>query len=144
MKRHLSIFLLLFLSVSVYSKSIISIKTSVNSKVEVKDIFERVRSHDFHPLDDDNAMTMDRHLNVAGIDDLDDDDWRVRLLAERDLVRARTADVADAERIRVGLTDQSPHVRQISAMALGILRGGWFLSGFSQIGVRYAMVNSMI
>ncbi len=97
-------------------------KTSVNTKVEVKEIFERVRSHDFHPLDDDNAMTMDRHLNVAGIADLDDDDWRVRLLAVRDLVRAGVADISDAERIRVGLTDQSPHVRQISAMALGILR----------------------
>ena len=89
------------------------------NQVAVSEVFERVRSHDFHPLDDDNSMTMDRHLNVAGIADMDDNDWRVRLLAVRDLVRAGTSDV---ELIRDGLSDQSVHVRQISAMALGILR----------------------
>ena len=94
-------------------------KIPVNTNIGVKQIFERVRSHDFHPLDDANSMTLDRDLNVAGIADLDDDDWKIRLLAVRDLVRAG---IAEAEGIRVGLTDQSDHVRQISAMALGILR----------------------
>jgi peroxiredoxin len=96
-------------------------KNPGSSQMAVKEVFERVRSHDFHPLNDNNSntVTLDRHLKVAGIADLDDGDWRVRLLAVRDLVRAGTGAV---DRIKEGLTDHSVHVRQVSAMALGILR----------------------
>ncbi|MFP4366990.1 MAG: redoxin domain-containing protein [bacterium] len=94
-------------------------KIPESNQVTVKEVFERIRSHDFHPLNDDNSMTMDRNLNVAGIADLDDDDWRVRLLAVRDLVRKG---ISGTKPLIDGLADQSVHVRQITAMALGILR----------------------
>ena len=119
MIRYLFLFVSLSLTIKVYSHN--SMQSFVNSPSDVKEVFERVRSHDFHPLDDDNSMTMDHHLNVAGIADLDDTDWRVRLLAVRDLVRAGMVHV---ELIKEGLDDQSPHVRQVSAMALGIFRAG--------------------
>lgn len=90
-----------------------------SNQVAVREVFERVRSHDFHPLNDDNSMTMDRHLGVAGIANMKDSDWRVRLLAVRDLVRAG---IPDVDLIKEGLTDKSVHVRHISAMALGILK----------------------
>lgn len=130
MKRHIVIFLLLILGVSAYSNSKKNMKSPETANFEVKEVFERVRAHDFHPLNDDNSMTLDRHLNVAGIADLDDDDWKVRLLAVRDLVRAG---IDDAGRIRVGLTDRSDHVRQISAMALGILRAGQAIEDLASV-----------
>lgn len=80
--------------------------------------YARVRSHTFHPLDD-RDFTVDRELNKHGIAGLNDQDWRVRLLAMRDLVRAGD-DAVDA--IVAGLSDEHVHVRYISAMALGVLR----------------------
>ncbi|MGM0532428.1 MAG: HEAT repeat domain-containing protein [Bacteroidota bacterium] len=87
--------------------------------IPVNQIFKRVREHDFNPLNEENSMTMDRSLEKAGIADLDDKDWKVRLLAVRDLIRAGKG---KASEIKSGLADSSPHVRQISAKALGILR----------------------
>jgi hypothetical protein len=80
---------------------------------------ERVRTHDFNPLSEDNSMIFDRSLNVPGNANLNNDDWRIRLLAVRDLVRAGNNSVKE---IVTGLTDKSAHVRQVCAMALGILR----------------------
>ncbi len=117
MIRYLFLFVSLSLTITAYSHN--SMQSFVISPGDVKEVFERVRSHNFHPLDDDNSMTMDRHLGVAGIADPEEGDWRVRLLAVRDLVRAG---VAYVDLIKEGLTDKSVHVRQISAMALGILR----------------------
>ncbi len=111
--------LLLFLCLNLPIKSQSRMKSFVDTPSDIKEVFERVRSHDFHPLNDDNSMTMDRYLNEAGIANQDNDDWRVRLLAVRDMVRAG---IADVDLIKEGLTDKSVHVRQISAMALGILR----------------------
>ncbi len=116
MIRYLFLFVSLSLTITIYSHN--SMKSFVNIPSDVKEVFERVRSHDFHPLNDDNSMTMDRHLGVAGIADPEDGDWRVRLLAVRDLVRAG---IANVDLIKEGLTDISVHVRQVSAMALGIL-----------------------
>lgn len=98
--------------------------------INVTDVLERVRTHDFNPLNEDNSMTFDRTLNVAGIADLNNNDWQVRLLAVRDLVRAGNKDTK--ERI-TGLTDKSAHVRQVCAMALGILRSKDAISGLEQI-----------
>jgi len=80
--------------------------------------FARVRSHTFHPLDD-RDFTVDRGLNTHGIADLNDQDWRVRLLAVRDLVRAGDDAI---EAMVAGLSDDHVHVRYLSAMALGVLR----------------------
>lgn len=92
---------------------------NARAESEVGRIFSRVRGHNFHPLNDEQTFTNDRNLQEHGIADLDDADWRVRLLAIRDLVRLlpdSAVEVAD------GLSDDDPHVRQIAAAALGIAR----------------------
>jgi HEAT repeat protein len=82
---------------------------------KANDIFDRVRLHDFHPLRD--GFTFDRHLDKHGVASLDDQDWLVRTLAVRDLVRlsapARSALIS-------ALGDSDPHVRQVAVMVLGI------------------------
>jgi len=83
----------------------------------VEDIFRRVRAHDFHPTRD--GFTYDRQLEKHGVARLENDDWRVRTLAIRDLV---VAGAKNADRIAAGLKDQDEQVRYLSAMALGVLR----------------------
>jgi len=85
---------------------------------DVAAVFARIRGHTFHPLDE-RAFTVDRNLDKDGIADLDNQDWRVRLLAVRDLVRAGD-DAVDA--IVAGLSDEHVHVRYVSVMALGVLK----------------------
>ncbi len=80
--------------------------------------FDRVRAHDFHPLGEDR-FTIDRTLKKHGITDLNDEDWKVRLLAVRDLVVAGNA---HADEIARGLTDTNLQVRYLAAMALGVLK----------------------
>ena len=99
-------------------------------KINVQMVLDRVRTHDFHPLNDDNSMTFDRSLNVAGIANLNNIDWQIRLLAVRDLVRAGNKNVKD---IITGLSDKSVHVRQVCAMALGILRSNEAIDGLEQV-----------
>lgn len=84
----------------------------------IESIFERLRTHEFHPIDE-KSFTIDRTLGEHGIADLDDDDWRVRLLAVRDLIREGD-DAASA--IASGLEDDDVQVRYVSAKALGVLR----------------------
>jgi len=86
--------------------------------VSISTVLERVRGHQFHPLDDDRAFTLDRSLLKHGIADPYDDDWRVRLLAVRDLVRAGGS---AGDKLEQGLMDDDEDVRQLCAMALGIL-----------------------
>jgi peroxiredoxin len=107
-----------------------NIKKTTYKTITVDNVFERVSSHKFNPLNDENSMTMDRNLQEAGIADLDNDDWKVRLLAVRDLVRAG---VKDVNNISKGLTDQSIHVRQVSAMALGILKAEDAIGALEQV-----------
>jgi len=80
--------------------------------------FDRVRSHDFHPLGEDR-FTIDRTLKQHGIADVDDLDWKVRLRAAHDLVLAGTAHAGE---ISEGLTDANLHVRYLAALALGVLK----------------------
>lgn len=84
---------------------------------DVERIFDRVRTHNFQPLNEKD-FTVDRTLGEEGIADLDDD-WRVRLLATRDLVHAG---VDAAEPISDGLFDEDVQVRYVCATALGALR----------------------
>jgi len=85
---------------------------------DVSGIFRALAAHNFHPLNEENAMTYDRNLNKAGIANLDNEDWKIRLLAVRDLVRVKTK----GHDIVGGLEHPSPHVRQVTAKALGITR----------------------
>lgn len=111
--------LFLFVSMTLSINAQNSEEVQSNKKTSVNQIFKRVRAHSFHPLNEENSMTMDRNLGKAGIADLDNNDWRVRLLAIRDLIHAGKDQV---NAIKKGLTDKSQHVRQVSAKALGILR----------------------
>ncbi len=107
-----------------------NIKKTTHKTITVDNVFERVRSHKFNPLNAENSMTMDRNLQEAGIADLDNDDWKVRLLAVRDLVQAG---VNDVNNISKGLTDQSIHVKQVCAMALGILKAKDAIGALEQV-----------
>ncbi len=67
-------------------------------------------------------MTQDRVLDTAGIADLADGDWRIRVLAVRDMVRlARSGNAIDAKTLVGLLDDDSAHVRYLAAMSLGIV-----------------------
>lgn len=83
----------------------------------VNAVFDSVAEHEFHPVDED-SFTVDRHLETHGIANLDDPDWKVRLLAVRDLVRAGPDAV---DRITKGLEHDDVQVRYLAAVSLGIL-----------------------
>lgn len=78
-------------------------------------ILERVRRHEFHPVD--GGFTKDARLDHHGIADLDDTDWRVRTLGVRDLTRIGAPAVGA---LLEGLGSDDLHVRHVSALALGI------------------------
>ena len=89
----------------------------------VEGILDRVRRHDFHPVDERN-FTIDRGLAAEGIADLSDPDWRIRLLAVRDLVRRCSGDGDPSEsrsEVRRALRDTDPQVRYACAKVCGIV-----------------------
>ncbi len=88
-------------------------------KISVSQVLARVQSHAFHPLVKEGAFTADRTLKQLGVADLADEDWKVRLLAVSDLVQLG---IDQAEEFANGLAHADEHVRQVCAMALGILR----------------------
>lgn len=81
------------------------------------DQFRELASHEFHPLRE--GFTYDRHLDRHGVADLNDDGWRVRTLAVRDAVRLGGKGIPP---LIESLESENPHVRQVAAMSLGILR----------------------
>ncbi|TWU25266.1 putative peroxiredoxin [Novipirellula galeiformis] len=86
---------------------------------QTSEIFARIDSHDFHPLNEDGSFTSDRVLAKHGVSDLANNDWKVRLLALRDLTRSLPQQL---DAVILGLEHDDPHVRQIAAAALGIAR----------------------
>lgn len=85
--------------------------------VKAKHILARVSAHDFHPIRD--GFTYDRGLNKHGVASLDDQDWRVRTLAVRDLVRLGAP---GTPALVTALESKNAHVRHVVAMVLGIIR----------------------
>ena len=128
-KRILLLFIISINTISAMHSQNISDNANY-TQVNVAQVIERMRKHNFNPLNKDNSMTFDRTLNVAGIADMNNTDWQVRLLAVRDLVRAGNNNVKE---IITGLSDSSEHVRQICAMALGILRSNEAINSLEQI-----------
>jgi peroxiredoxin len=102
-------------------------------KVEVSQVFQRVAAHDFNPLNEDHSLTLDHVERKAGIPDLDNEDWRIRLLGVRDLVKAGQGSV---DEIIEGLKHDDEHVRQVSAMTLGILRSEEGIVGLEQLALK--------
>ncbi|WP_417750250.1 redoxin domain-containing protein [Rosistilla oblonga] len=96
---------------------VFSIATDVSGQTAA--IFDRVNAHEFHPLNEDGSFTSDRVLAKHGVSDLANDDWKVRLLAIRDLTRSLPQQL---DAVVAGLEHNDPHVRQIAAAALGIAR----------------------
>ncbi len=87
----------------------------------VEPIFERIRSHDFHPLEAARrTFTVDRVRGRPGVADLDDGDGRMRLSAVRDLIAVA---LRDPWQVATGLVDGDLAVRYLSAAALGVARG---------------------
>lgn len=82
------------------------------------DVAERVAQHAFAPVH--NGFTVDPETGHDGVADLQNLNGRVRTLAVRDLTRLgqdeQEAPVVDL------LDHDNAHVRQVAAMALGILR----------------------
>jgi peroxiredoxin len=92
-------------------------QTPKDASAKVSAILSRISAHDFHPIRD--GFTYDRGLNKHGVASLDDQDWRVRTLVVRDLVRlAASATPA----LIAALGDKDEHARHVAAMVLGITR----------------------
>ena len=106
------------------------VNNASRDKVEVSQVFERIATHDFNPMNEDHSMTLDHAVREAGIPDLDNEDWRIRLLGVRDLVRAGQKSV---DEILMGLQHSDEHVRQVCAMALGILSSEEGIEGLEQL-----------
>jgi peroxiredoxin len=85
----------------------------------VSQIFSQIEAQEFHPLSNKNTFTSDKNLEKHGIADLSDTNWKVRLLAVRDLVRIGSKDVGE---VIDGLNSSNMHVRAVCATALGILK----------------------
>lgn len=89
---------------------------STNSTSAAEEIAARLENHSFAPVD--NGFTVDPDTGNDGVADLRSDDWHVRTLAVRDLVRLgrETSSI-----VRELLDRNDEHVRQVAAMALGVL-----------------------
>jgi len=102
-------------------------------KVKVRQVFQRLAAHNFNPLNEDLSLTLDHAERKAGIPDLDNEDWRIRLLGVRDLVRAGQNSV---DEIIEGLKHKDEDVRQVCAMALGILSAEEGIEGLEQLALK--------
>ncbi len=80
----------------------------------VDSIVARIEVHPFRPVE--NGMTIEPTSGDGGLDDFANEDWLVRTLAIRDLVRC-----GDSEGITRALGHRSPEVRYLATAALGIL-----------------------
>jgi len=101
-------------------------------KIEVSQVFQRIEVHNFNPLNEDLSLTIDHAEREAGIPDLDNEDWRIRLLGVRDLVRAGQNSVGE---IVEGLKHKDEHVRYICSMALGILSAEEGVEGLEHLAL---------
>ena len=105
---------------------------TASETVVVSEVIQRVYEHHFNPLNEDFSLTIDHEFKKAGIPDLDDKDWQVRLLGVRDLVRAGTNSV---DEIVTGLKNSDENVRQVCAMALGILKSEKGIAGLEKLAL---------
>ncbi len=104
--------------------------SSAYEKVEVGTVLQRIAGHPFHPMNEDFSLTLEKGSGEAGISDLNNQDWKVRLLGVRDLVRAGNESV---EEIIAGLQHDNGNVRHACAMALGILKSEKGVEGLEQL-----------
>jgi peroxiredoxin len=102
--------------------SIIENPPKINSIIKSKEadqvdaILQRISDHSFRRIED--GFTHDNVSDEHGVADLSDNSWRVRLLAVRDLIRLGESGIPQ---LISRLEDKNAHVRELSAMVLGIL-----------------------
>lgn len=120
-QRRLIWLMLLFIEISAMAGN--------ETTVGVTQVLDRVHHHVFHPVDE-KAFTIDRELKVHGIADLNDQDWKVRLLALRDLVKAGDDAIPS---VTEGLEHTDVQVRYLCASALGILKAASAVSALEKI-----------
>ena len=89
-------------------------------------VLEWLVGHLFRPVED--GMTKEPTSGQSGLDDFANQDWRVRTLALRDLIRG--GDVAALTGL---LGHASPEVRYLSAAALGVLEAESSLDGLHRL-----------
>ena len=80
--------------------------TDTDPTEAVNQVFARVRTHDF-----------EKNSGYAGVGDLTDEAWKVRLLAIRDVLRLGSNALPV---LRTGLHDENRHVRHVCVTSLGI------------------------
>ena len=88
----------------------------MSSRSTLTNILARVEPHPFAPIE--NGFTVDPDTGYDGVTDRENTDWRVRTLAVRDLVRVGVDDIGP---VIDTLSHDRPAVRQLGALALGIL-----------------------
>lgn len=84
--------------------------------MNISEILNCLELQAFRPVID--GFTKEPTSGEDGLDDFDNDDWRVRSLAVRDLIRLGDKSCEDIVRM---LSHDSPNVRTLAATALGIL-----------------------
>jgi|GEM_PF-1551021 len=125
-----SITIVLWLTVSILAAEQDQLAPIADPRIpNVNQVFERLRAHDYQPLDN-RAFTTDRHLRKHGIADMNDTDWQLRLLAVRDLVRGGKEAIPS---IIKGLDDTNVQVRYVSVTALGVQRARNAVSSLSRV-----------
>ncbi len=100
--------------------------------VGVDQVIQRVSEHHFNPLNEDGSLTIDHMAREAGIPDINNKDWQVRLLGVRDLVRNGENAM---DEIVTGLKNSNENVRQVCAMALGILKSEEGIAGLEKLAL---------
>ena len=88
----------------------------MNASSPVAEIAHRIDNHSFAPVD--NGFTVDPETGNDGVSNLQNEDWRVRALALRDLVREGRE---RPQAVQTLLEVDNEHARHLAAMALGIL-----------------------
>lgn len=103
-----------------------------SDKLEVSKVLQQIAEYNFNPMNEDFSLTLDSEFGEAGIPDLENRDWEVRLLGVRDLVRAG---INSSDEIIAGLSHDNENVRQVCAMALGILKSEEGIGGLEKLAL---------
>ena len=88
--------------------AVISEGSGSRGEMGIKSALERIRSYDF-----------EKNSGYEGVGNMNDEAWKVRTLAVRDLLRAGSS---AGEPLREALGDDNRHVRHVAAMVLGLLQ----------------------
>ena len=98
-----------------------------NNGPSTANIIERLEARVFRPVN--NGKTFEPSSGKDGLDDFENDDWKVRTLALRELLR-----LGNSEALAGLLGHSSPEVRYLAATTLGILEAESSLDRLHRFG----------